>query len=130
MNYPIADFIIRIKNAYLANRKVVVMPYSNMNKSIAKALIKEGFLAEVKIEEVDGKKNLKALLRYENRKPILHDCVIVSKPSLRVYINTKDLQSAMRREAMVSILSTSQGILSGREAQKKGLGGELLFKVW
>jgi small subunit ribosomal protein S8 len=130
MNYLVADFIIRIKNASLARRKQVVMPYSNVNKAVAKTLVKAGLLAEIKESEVDGKKVLLVGLRYENRRPVVSDVKIISKPSLRVYVNAKDVRENAGRDAMTSILSTNAGVMTGKDAAKKGVGGELLFRVW
>ena len=130
MSYQVADFIIRIKNAYAARRKEVVIPFSNISLAIGKTLVKNGFLSEVKTEEVDGKKQLRAILRYSRRKAVVTEVDIVSKPSLRVYVSAKENNSRVRRDAMTAILSTSEGIMSGKEAQKKGIGGELLFRVW
>ena len=127
--YFVADLLIRIKNASLANRKEVHMPYSNLGKAIAKVLVKEGFLTGVK-EEIDGtRKELLLALRFEKRKPVVSGVEIISKPSLRVYMPTKDILRDQGR-AMTSILSTSQGVLTGKDATKKGVGGELLFKIW
>jgi small subunit ribosomal protein S8 len=130
MNYLVADFILRIKNASLARRKQVVMPYSNINKAIGKTLVREGFLAEIKEDELDGKKILRAALRYENRRPVVSDVKIVSKPSLRVYVGIREVKEKAAKDAMTSILSTNSGIMTGKEAAKKGVGGELLFRVW
>lgn len=130
MNYHVADFILRLKNASLARRKQVMMPYSNINKAIGKTLVREGFLAEIKEETVDGKKSLVAQLRYENRRPVINDVVIISKPSLRVYMNARDIRSAAGRDAMTAIVSTNAGVMTGKDAAKKGVGGELLFRVW
>lgn len=130
MNYLVADFILRIKNASLARRKQVVMPYSNINKAIGKTLVKEGFLAEIKEGETEGKKTLLATLRYENRRPVVSDVLIVSKPSLRVYVGAREVREKAGKDAMTSILSTNAGVMTGKEAAKKGVGGELLFRVW
>lgn len=130
MNYHVADFVTRIKNAYAANRKEVIMPFSNISFAIAKTLVKHKFLSEVKTEEVDGKKILRASLRYSRRKPVVTDVHIISKPSLRVYVSALENSKTSGREAMTAVLSTSQGIMTGREAHKKGVGGELLFKIW
>lgn len=130
MNYLIADFILRIKNASLARRKQVSMPYSNVNKAVAKTLVKEGFLADVKEETVEGKRNLLVSLRYENRRPVVSDVIIISKPSLRVYLTAKKIREQAGRDAMTSIVSTNAGVMSGKDAAKKGVGGELLFRVW
>ena len=130
MTYHVADFIIRIKNAYAARRQEVSMPFSNISLSVGKTLVKNGYLAEVKSEEVEGKKVIKATLRYARRKPVVTEVKIISKPSLRVYVSAKENASTSVKDAMTSILSTSQGIMTEKEALKKGVGGELLFKVW
>ena len=106
------------------------MPYSNVNKAIAKTLVKAGFLADVKEEEIDGKRVLAAGLRYENRRPVVSEVIIVSKPSLRVYLNAKKIKEQAGQDAMTSIVSTNAGVMTGKDAAKKGLGGELLFRVW
>src|SRR5258708_1864822 len=86
MNYIVSDFIIRIKNAAMAKRRKLSLPYSKMNKAIGNTLVKEGFLKDIKEEEVDGKKELIATVAYEKRIPIVTDVKIISKPSLRVYV--------------------------------------------
>ena len=130
MNYHVADFILRIKNASLARRKQVVMPYSNINKAVGKTLVKEGFLAELKEDEVEGKKVLLATLRYENRRPVVSDVIIISKPSLRVYLSAREIKRTAGVDAMTSIVSTNAGVMTGKDAAKKGVGGEVLFRVW
>lgn len=128
MNYLVADFIIQIKNAYLANRKTVVAPYSNITKAIGQLLVKKQLLAEVKEEEVEGRRVIIASLRYVRRKPAFTQVDIISKPSLRVHIGKDKLHEVMRDDA-VAVLSTSSGIMSGRDAMGKKIGGELLFKI-
>lgn len=130
MNYQVADFVIRIKNAYAARRREVVMPYSNMSLAIGKTLVKNKFLSEIKKEEIDGKKQLRAVLRYMSRKPVVTEVDIISKPSLRVYVSAKENSMRSGRDAMTAVLSTSEGVMTGREAAKKNVGGELLFRVW
>lgn len=130
MNYHIADFIIRIKNASLANRKEVKMPYSSVVFAIGNVLVKEGFLASVKEEKIEeGKRSFIAAVRYVRRKPVLHDVEIISKPSLRIYKLARELGKS-RDRAQTTIISTSSGVMTGREAKKKGIGGELLFSIW
>ena len=106
------------------------MPFSNINLGIAKVLVKNGFISDVSEEEVDGKKNIKVKLRYVRRKPVISDVKIISKPSLRVYVDNKKLAKEDKKDAMTTILTTSQGIMTGKEAKQKGVGGELLSKVW
>lgn len=130
MNYLVSDLIIRIKNASLSKRKEVVLPFSNLNKEIAKVLVKEGFLENVKETSVKGKKELVATIRYEQRIPIFTDVVIMSKPSLRVYSSSKRIPEMERRGRRKIIISTSQGVMTSSDARKKGLGGEVLFSIW
>lgn len=130
MNYKIADFIIRIKNAASAKRHEVVLPYSNINKEIGKVLVKERFLEDIKEETIDSKKILIAKIAYEGRSPVLTDVSIESKPSLRVYSKKSAINKTGKRGLNTAILSTNKGVMTGKEAWKKGVGGELLFKVW
>jgi small subunit ribosomal protein S8 len=129
MNYVIGDFVIQLKNASLARKKAVVAPYANISKAVAKVLKKEGFLDEIKEETIDGRRMLSVSLRYQRRKPSITDVSLVSKPSLRTYINASQIASAQGRST-IAVLSTNAGVLSGKEAIKKGVGGELLFKIW
>ncbi len=129
MNYTVGDFVIQLKNAALAHKKELTTPYANISKAIAKVLMKEGFLASVNEETIDGHKKLVLELRYQRRKPALTDVILISKPSLRVYIEAKEVGSKQGRNS-TAILSTNAGVLTGKEAIKKGVGGELLFKVW
>ena len=130
MNYQTGDFLIRIKNACLAKRRTVSAPYSRVKKAIAEILVKEHFLRDVKEETEDGKKTLVATITYEKRKPFFTDVLLVSKPSLRIYEKSKHMQKIPKRGTGIEIISTSQGIMTGQEAKKKKIGGELLFKVW
>lgn len=130
MNYLVSDFIIRIKNSALSKRKEVALPFSNMNKEIGKVLVKEGFLETIKETEKGGKKELKAIIQYEDRIPVLTDVVIISKPSLRVYSTAKKISDIQIRGKRKVIVSTSQGIMTAFDARKKGLGGEILFSIW
>ncbi len=130
MNYNVSDFIIRIKNAALAKRREVILPFSNINREIGKVLVKEGFLENIKEEGEKNKKILKAVVKYEKRLPVLTDVVIISKPSLRVYEPARLIGNIQRKGKKIVIISTSQGVMTGTEAQKKGIGGEILFTIW
>jgi small subunit ribosomal protein S8 len=130
MNHLVSDFIIRIKNGAMSKRKEVVLPFSNINKEIGKVLVREGFLESIKEESKDGKKELKAIIRYEKRIPVLNDVEIISKPSLRVYSTSKKILEIGKRGRRKVIVSTSQGVMSAMEANKKGVGGEILFAIW
>ncbi len=130
VNYTVSDFVTRIKNAAKARRKEIVSPYTRLSREIAEVLLKEGFLENVK-EALDNKKKVLTLkIRYKNRVPVITDIKIVSKPSLRIYSGSKNLVQNQRKGMYTTILSTSKGILTGDEAQKKNLGGEVLFRIW
>jgi small subunit ribosomal protein S8 len=124
-----SDLIIRIKNASLANRREVVFPFSNLNKKVAELLMKEGYLEKVSQESKEGRKIIKALIKYESRKPVLTNVKIVSKPSLRVYEVTKKVGRFKKGNHTV-VISTSKGIMTGDKAKKEGVGGEILFEIW
>jgi small subunit ribosomal protein S8 len=129
MNYVIGDFVIQLKNASLANKKAIVTPYANLSKAVAHVLKKEGFLDDVKEDTIDGKRVLSIAIRYVKRKPAITNVHLVSKPSLRTYIKPTEIARKQGR-ATIAVLSTNQGILTGKEAIKKGVGGELLFQIW
>ncbi len=129
MNYSIGDFIIRIKNAAMAHRPEAVIPYTRVTLAIGEVLVKEGFLSSVKQETRDGHKVIVAEIRYVRRKPVLSNVSVVSKPSLREYVGAQEILKHQGR-SITTVLSTNKGVMTGREAHKKGVGGELLFKVW
>ena len=130
MNNKVSDFVIRIKNASLARRKKVFLPYCNVNKKIGMVLVKEGFLESIKETETSDKKVLEAVIKYERREPVLTDVKIVSKPSLHIYTDVANIPAIQRRGRYTIIISTNKGIMSAKDAYKKGIGGEVLFKIW
>lgn len=129
MNYIVSDFIIRLKNAVLARRKEVIFPCAGITKAIAQVLVKEGFLAEVKEEEREGRRVLVGKVNYIKRTPQFTNVRVISKPSLRTYARNKKM-TVLNRGLGITVLSTNQGIMTGREALQKGIGGEVLFKIW
>ena len=133
MNYPVSDFIIRLKNASLARRRRLVVPLFRITKAISSVLMKEGFLEEVTqglVQGSKGRKSLEITLKYDKRMPVLTDVSIISKPSLRRYTEVKNISKIQQRGRQTVILSTNKGIMTGKEAYKKHLGGEVLFKIW
>lgn len=128
--YLVADSIIRLKNAALARRRDVVLPYSKLNKAIAQVLVKQHMLKEVKEETREGKKVLTASIIFKKRLATFTDVTIISKPSLRVYAASDDKVKLVGRGLGITIVSTNQGVMTGKEALKKGIGGEVLFKIW
>jgi small subunit ribosomal protein S8 len=122
-NYPVGDFIARIKNAALADVKEVRVGKTKLVKAVAQALKREGFLSEVK---EDGGKVV-VNLAYAKKEPILIDIILVSKPGLRIYETVEEIESKKGPE--IYIISTPKGVLSSNEAIKKNVGGEVIAKV-
>ena len=126
---PISDMIIQLKNAGSAGHDRVLVPYSRLKFSIAKVLKKEKFIKDVDTETKKGNKVLAVDLFMENRVPKIKGVKRISKPSKRIYKKTADIR-AVKSGYGALILSTSQGVMSGREAKRAKLGGEALFSIW
>lgn len=122
---PIGDLFTRIRNACLVSKREIVVPYSNTKYAILEVLKKEGYVADSK----KVKRELVVSLAFKRRKPVISDIRNISRPGLRVYKSAKNIPNTLRG-AGVAVISTSQGIMSGKEARKKGLGGEVLGEVW
>ncbi|MEI8143530.1 MAG: 30S ribosomal protein S8 [Candidatus Berkelbacteria bacterium] len=126
MTDQIADLITRIRNATAVKKTEVLVCFSKMNQSIAEILKKEGFLTEIVVNENDGKKSLLLKLSVSKRPSHIEQ---ISKPGRRVYSKAKFIPKPLRGLGLV-IVSTPDGLLPGREAGKRGMGGELICKVW
>ncbi len=128
MTYPVASFLIQIKNAYMANKNEMSFPYSKMILSIGKVLKDEGYIKEIKEGKEEGRQVVNVNLLYRKNVAALKDVKIISKPSVHTYIGkTKTKTAATKFD--VAIVSTNQGIMSNRKAMKLGIGGELLARV-
>lgn len=128
MNYPLADFLIRIKNGYMARARKVELPYSKYIESIAQILVKEGYLKSVEKTVDEGKSALTAELLYKDRRPALNNVTIVSKPSLHKYASKTQVKKMLHEYGM-SIISTSNGVMTSKTAAEKNLGGEIVCKI-
>lgn len=126
---PIADMLTRIRNANQALIPEVQMSHSNMRESIAKILKKEGYVSEVAVEGKQGAKTIKVKLKYQGRKGVIAGLKRVSSPGLRRYVGSTEIPRVLGGMG-ISILSTPRGVLSGTEARKQNVGGELLCFVW
>lgn len=127
------DFIVRVKNAVMAKRREFSMPFSKLNLEIGKVMVKEGFLEEVKEVSKSDKSKIKILkikIAYDRRIPRFNDMSIISRPSLKKHVGSKGIRDIEKRGRRTLILSTSQGVMTGKQAQKKNLGGEILFAIW
>jgi small subunit ribosomal protein S8 len=130
MTDPIADMLTRLRNANSAYHDRVVMPHSKLKVSIAEILQKEGYIASHHVEDAEVGKNLVIELKYgRNRERSIAGVRRVSKPGLRVYAKSTALPKVLGGLG-VAIISTSTGLLTDKQANKKGVGGEVLAYVW
>ena len=125
---PIADMLTRIRNAQLANKSSVEIPFSKLKKSIADVLDKEGYIDVVGVKE--GRPSLLLVkLKYDNKKPLITSLKRESKPGHRMYRKAQELPRILN-DYGVAIVSTSNGLMTNKEARKKGLGGEVICSVY
>lgn len=125
----ISNMIIGIKNAGNAGRDSLVIPYSKIKESIALVLKKEGFIKDVEKKTIGGKPSLLINIFLENRIPKVKGVKRISKTSKRVYKKSSEIRLVKDGYGAV-ILSTPKGVMSGRDARKEKLGGEVLFTIW
>jgi len=128
MNDPIADMLTRIRNAQSVQKKTVVMPASKTKTGIAKVLKDEGYIADFRSVEVDGKPSLEITLKYFQGKGVITSIQRVSRPGLRKYRGKEDLPRILNGLG-TAIVSTSQGIMTDASARAVGQGGEVLCVV-
>src|SRR6185312_10226981 len=130
MTDPIADMLTRIRNAALARHERAEMPHSKLKEHIASVLKGEGYIDDVRTSEGEGPKTLVLVLRYgRDRQSAIDGVRRVSAPGRRVYVR-HDRIPRVRSGMGVSILSTSRGLMSDREARRQKIGGELICEVW
>lgn len=125
----ISNFIIKVKNAGNAGLDSVSVPASNLKRSIAEVLKKEGFIKGFEEKSEKGKPVIVISLIKESRTPRIQGVKRISKPSKRIYKKATEIRSVKNGYGSL-ILSTSQGIMTGRDAKKAKLGGEALFSIW
>lgn len=128
MNDPIADFLIRIKNATLSGRKNVILPHSVLKESLAKILEHEGYLTKIEILSGKIKKEINLTLVSDKQKVRLIDVKRISKLGRRVYVKAKDLRP-LNRGLGITIISTPAGLMTVKKAIKENLGGEVICKI-
>ncbi len=132
---PIADMLTRIRNATMAGQTMTAMPSSKIKVDIAKILKTEGFISDYEVVDGErvGTKVLRIRLKYigerRERRSVLTGLKRVSKPGRRVYTGKQDIPWVLSGMG-IAILSTSKGVMTGREARKNGVGGEVVCKVW
>jgi small subunit ribosomal protein S8 len=127
---PIADMVTRMRNALRVRKELVEVPASRIKKEIARVLKEEGYISNYRVFENNRGGVLKVLLRYTPAKePVLARIARISKPSRRVYLGWKEL-GAVRDGYGVTVVSTSQGVMTDRQARLAKQGGEALVRVW
>ena len=131
MTDPIADYLTRIRNAVMANHKVVEIPGSNMKKDITRILFDKGYILNYKFEEEGHQGNIKIALKFnpETKVSAIKSLQRISKPGLRKYVD-KDHLPRVLNGLGVAILSTSQGVMTDKEARSLNIGGEVLCFVY
>jgi small subunit ribosomal protein S8 len=126
---PIADFLIRLKNANLAKKIEVTMPFSKIKQELADLLVKEGYVIETARRGKRTIKDLVVTLKYTDEKPAITGTKRVSKPGRRLYRGVREIHPVKRGRGLL-VLSTPKGILTDRQARTERVGGEALFEIW
>ena len=129
MTDPITDMLNQIRNAEAVAKAEVLIPFSKIKNEIAGILFKEGFIGEVKKATKGKIKSLKITLRYNNEVPAIEGFKRISKPGQRMYQGFADIRK-VRGGYGISVISTSKGLMTNKDARYKKLGGEVMFKVW
>jgi small subunit ribosomal protein S8 len=130
MTDPISDMLARIRNGALARHDRVELPHSNLKERVARVLKAEGFLDDVRVSEGEGPKALTLVLRYgRDRQSAIDGLRRVSTPGRRVYVRHDRIDRVCSGMG-ISILSTSRGVMTDKDARKNRVGGELLCEVW
>ena len=130
-NDPISDMLTRIRNAVLAKKDSTDMPNSRMKEDIARVLKEEGYIDDFKVENIsEAKKQIRIFFKpYSSPETVIHGLERVSKSGRRIFAQVNKIPNVIGGMG-IAILSTSQGIMTDRQAKKKRLGGEILAKVW
>lgn len=133
MSDPIADMLTRIRNAQMREHKTVSMPHSSIKAAIAEVLQREGYINEFKVLPEKPQSVLQVTLKYvgdrRNRRSVITGLQRVSRPGRRVYVGKGDVPWVLSGMG-VAIVTTSKGIMTGQQARRQGVGGEVLCKVW
>jgi len=128
---PIADYLTRIRNAVRANHRVVEIPASNLKKEITKILFEQGYVLSYKFDDTTVQGTIKIALKYnkETKEPVIKKIQRISKPGLRKYSSSSELPRILNGLG-IAIVSTSHGVMTGKQAKKENVGGEVLCYVY
>lgn len=130
MSDPISDLLTQLRNANQVEKAEISIPHSRIKADIVRVLKKEGFIEDFKVEKVKDHMRIQIRLRGVGEERAITGLKRISKPGLRRYVSATDIPKVIRGGLGVSILSTSRGIMTGREAKKEKVGGEVLCFVW
>lgn len=127
---PIADYLTRLRNGLMAGHDSVVIPASKMKERISAVLKQEGYIHGYKVVEHESRSYLLVNLKYvKNGEPVIHGLKRISSPGLRIYVGSKEIPE-VNGGLGIAILTTPKGLLTGKDAKKLNLGGEVLAHVW
>jgi len=126
---PIADFLTRIRNAVKAKKKVVDIPFSNMKNKLAQIMLDYKFIKDFGCSEDENKKYIRVVLKYSEGVPAISGMKKISKPGLRIYKGKEELPRVYNGLG-ISIVSTSKGLMSDKQARKEAVGGEIICHIW
>ena len=127
---PVADFLTRIRNAHGARHQKLDVPASKLKAEIARILKEEGYIVNVKQVEEEGRQLLRVYLKYGgNSESAIRDLKRVSKPGCRVYVGKEEIRR-VQGGLGISIMTTPRGVMTGQQARREGVGGEILCEVW
>ena len=127
-NDPIADLLTRLRNSTSVRKAELLVPYSRMKADISAILKKEGYITDFEVKS-EGKPQLRIVNKFAGKTPAITGLKRVSRPGLRRYVGAEDIPRVLGGMG-ISIISTPRGVLSGREARRQKVGGELLAYVW
>ncbi|MCB1949709.1 30S ribosomal protein S8 [Nitrosomonas sp.] len=128
MSDPIADMLTRIRNAQMARKKTVNIPYSRIKSDIASVLKDEGYISDYQKMKIEKHDHLEIALKYYSGSPVIETVKRISKPGLRIYKSANEIPQVMSGLG-IAVVSTSQGVMTGQKARSAGIGGEILCEV-
>jgi small subunit ribosomal protein S8 len=129
MNDSLGDMLIRIQNALMAGHQSVTIPHSKMKEAVAQILVDNQYVGEMKVIEAVPQKGIELTLRYVGKLPAISGVKRVSKPGRRLYAGAKSAPATLGGYGL-TILTTSKGVMTSKDARKQNVGGEIICQVW
>ncbi len=129
MTDPIADMLTRIRNAQAVSKQTVSVPFSQFKLKLAEVLLKNRYLLKVEKDDKDIKGEIVLTLGYDEREPLVKHIKRISTPGQRIYVGKDKIRPVLKNYG-ISIVSTPEGLMTNKEAKKRGIGGEIICEVW